>query len=91
MYELMSAGKIGKRLGMSARAVNKRLKEIGLIEGEPGNYVITKKGVEYGNIAFPKNSYGGYISCSNCYFVWDYRVIRLLNEYALKLKDDAEH
>ena len=46
-------------VGMSARAVNKRLKEIGLIEGEPGNYVITKKGVEYGNIAFPKNSYGG--------------------------------
>lgn len=87
----MSAGKIGKRLGMSARAVNKRLKEIGLIDGEPGNYVITKKGVEYGNIAFPKNSYSGYISCSNCYYVWDYRVIRLLNEYALKLKDDAEH
>ena len=45
MYELMSAGKIGKRLGMSARAVNKRLKEIGLIDGEPGNYGITKTGV----------------------------------------------
>ena len=57
----MSARRIGAFLGMTAMEVNRKLKEVGLLEGEPGAYGVTDKGEEYGGEDhYNENGYGGY-------------------------------
>lgn len=67
----MSARRLGEAIGLSAREVNQRLAEQGYLDGTPGHYVITEKGMMRGEVHSFDNGYGGYAYRQWDYVVWD--------------------
>lgn len=75
---MKSARLIGEVLGLTAREVNVKLKEIGFLKGKPGNYDLTEEGQKHGRLSGDNNGYGGYAYKSWGYAVWDNEVVDIL-------------
>ncbi|WP_024858074.1 hypothetical protein [Ruminococcus albus] len=66
-----SARKIGEMIGLSSQKTNVKLKELGYLDGEPGNYNLTTKGEQVGKMVYDDNGYGGKCARGWGYAVWD--------------------
>lgn len=67
----LSARRLGERIGLSAREMNRRLAAHGYLEGAPGHYLITEKGEQRGEVHAFDNGYGGFAYRQWDYVVWD--------------------
>lgn len=73
--KMKSAKQLGQILRLNAREVNVLLKNKGFLDGEPGNYRLTKKGEEYAETRYKDNGYGGYAARAWEFLMWDECVI----------------
>lgn len=67
----LSARRLGERIGLSAREMNRRLVSHGYLKGTPGHYLITVKGEQRGEVRAFDNGYGGFAYRQWDYVVWD--------------------
>ena len=76
MYnDYLTATQIGGLLGLTARAVNVILVQKGFLSGQPGNYMLTPKGMEYGRMEYTDNGYGGRCARGGQFVVWDKSIV----------------
>lgn len=78
---MKSAQQIGKSLGFGAQTVNKILKDMGLLNGEPGKYSLTDLGKEVGELRKKTNGYGGYAKREWSFHMWDDLVIDQIKKH----------
>ena len=55
-----SARLLGQRFGLNAQEMNMALKQLGYLDGQPGNYIPTEKGKMFYSETYHDNVYGGY-------------------------------
>lgn len=55
-----SARLLGQRFGLNAQEMNMALKQLGYLDGQPGNYIPTEKGKMFYSETYHDNGYGGY-------------------------------
>ena len=82
-----TAKRLGEMLGLDSKEVNKKLAEIGYLQGEPGNWALTEQGAQHGEVIVRDNGYGGYTARSWDYIVWDPDVANKLGDPAKHLKE----
>lgn len=82
-----TAKKLGEMVGLDSKDVNKKLAEIGYLQGSPGNWVLTEQGARHGEVVYKDNGYGGYAARSWEYIVWDSDVAQQLGDPAKHLKE----
>lgn len=70
MSETLSAKRLGNLVGMTSREVNLKLHELGYLDGEPGNWRRTAKGMAYSIEKAQENGYGGYAAHGWGWFEW---------------------
>ena len=74
----LTATDIGKNLGMSAQAVNEKLKAMGLqYKDKNGKWILTDSGVGYGEMIPYVNKYSGH---TGYYPLWNDSVLNLLDD-----------
>ena len=74
----LTATDIGKNLGMSAQAVNEKLKAMGLqYKDKKGNWILTDSGVGYGEMMPYVSKYSGH---TGYYPLWNDSVLNLLDD-----------
>ena len=73
-----SARSLGQMIGETAREVNQRLFEHGLLSGQPGNWKLTELGKMFGEQRYWSNGYGGRAARDFIYIVWDKAVLEKL-------------
>ena len=66
-----TAKRLGEMIGLDSKEVNKKLAEIGYLQGEPGNWALTEQGAQHGEVIVRDNGYGGYAARSWGYIVRD--------------------
>lgn len=69
-----SAKQLGDMIGKTAQDVNTLLENNGFLEGNPGNYKFTEKGMQYGEEIEKSNGYGGYANRNWNFKMWDEEV-----------------
>lgn len=87
--ETCSARKLGEMIGLTPQQVNKKLCELGYLEGEPGNWQPTKKGEAVSVQDAYNNSVGGYYKIYSPYLKWKKELVYELGnpeEYKAKVK-----
>lgn len=78
----MSARQIGRFLKMSAPAVNKLLRDLGFLDGQPGAYSLTEKGLDHGGEEVDHtNGYGGHALRNWTTRSWPAGIIALLTNW----------
>ena len=82
-----TAKKLGEMVGLDSKDVNKKLAEIGYLQGSPGNWALTEQGAQHGEVVYKDNGYGGYAARSWEYIVWDSDVAQQLGDPAKHLKE----
>lgn len=82
-----TAKKLGEMVGLDSKDVNKKLAEIGYLQGSPGNWALTEQGAQHGEVVYIDNGYGGYAARSWEYIVWDSDVAQQLGDPAKHLKE----
>lgn len=82
-----TAKKLGEMVGLDSKDVNKKLAEIGYLQGSPGNWALTEQGAQHGEVVYKDNGYGGYAARSWEYIVWDSDVAQQLGAPAKHLKE----
>ncbi len=75
-----SASRLGRLVGLGAREVNLKLKELGLLDGNPGDWSLTDEGKQYGEVHNHSNGYGGYAARGWGFILWDIAVAYLLGD-----------
>lgn len=83
----LSATKLGKMIGLSGEEVNKKLASLGYLKGVPGDWGITEKGKQFGELRYKDNGYGGYAARSWSYIVWDDSLASKLGDPKARLKE----
>lgn len=85
--KMYSAKRLGDHLGMTAQEVNRKLTDLGLQEGTPGNWKITEKGQEYASTTFHKTNNGQ--GCVKGYDVvtWAGSVLNILGNAKAHMKN----
>ena len=78
--ETYSARRLGDMIGLSAQQVNKKLKELGYIDGEPGRYYLTDKGKEVGRYNGDDNGMGGYARQTWAWIEWKKDLVHELGD-----------
>lgn len=53
-----TAKKLGEMVGLDSKDVNKKLAEIGYLQGSPGNWALTEQGAQHGEVVYKDNGYG---------------------------------
>jgi len=82
-----TAKKLGEMVGLDSKDVNKKLAEIGYLQGGPGNWALTEQGAQHGEVVYKDNGYGGYAARSWDYIVWDSDVAQQLGDPVKHLKE----
>lgn len=78
--EFYSARRLGDMIGKSAQWVNKRLCELGYLEGDPGNWNVTEKGKAVSSINAYDNEVGGYYHICSPYYEWKKDIVYELDD-----------
>lgn len=78
--EAYSARRLGDMIGLSAQQVNKKLAELGYLEGEPGNWTATERGKEVSVQNAYDNGVGGYYRIYNPYYEWKKEIVYELGD-----------
>lgn len=78
---MKSAKQIGEVLGLGPQTVNRALKDMGLLDGKPGNYSLTDLGKAIGELREKTNGYGGYAKRDWSFHMWDDSVIDQLKKF----------
>lgn len=76
----MSATMIGKVLGRTTKEVYLLLKDQGFLDGEPGNWILTELGKQFGEQRQKDNGEGGYAKRAWGILVWDEKIVNKLKE-----------
>ena len=50
-----TAKRLGEMIGLDSKEVNKKLAEIGYLQGEPGNWALTEQGAQHGEVIVRDN------------------------------------
>lgn len=66
-----TAKQLGHMVGLDAKEVNLKLRDLGYLSGKPGDWTITEKGKQYGEMNYYDNGYGGYAHRDWAYPKWD--------------------
>lgn len=80
LVDPLSARRLGDMIGKSAQWVNKRLCELGYLEGTPGNWTVTEKGKAVSRMNAYDNGIRGYYHIGNPYAEWDRNIIYELGD-----------
>ncbi len=81
-----SARRLGDRIGLSARDVNKKLFELGLLDGKPGLWTITEKGKEFGDSKFIKTGQRNGSATGYDLITWKGTVLNMLGNAKKHMK-----
>ena len=73
-----SARLLGQMIGVTAKEMNLKLRDAGLLTGGPGNWIVTELGKKFSEIAGWDNGYGGYAARGYTYYKWDEKVLDLI-------------
>lgn len=78
---MKSAKQLGEILGLGAQTVNRTLKSMGFLDGEPGKYSLTELGKTVGELREKTNGYGGYAKKDWSFTMWDDSVIDKVKKF----------